>query len=98
MEDTDRLEELNLDVNNDLPGGFYLYNEAVEPISVPIADTAQFTYLDENNFAEVKTDYAGFKEHYANIQNKSEELSSTTPYDITIKDGEITVVSERYVP
>lgn len=98
-QNTIRLKELNLNADQDFQNGFYLYNEAVEPISVPVEDIAEFIYLDyENNFADVQTDYDGFLEHYTEIQEQNPALVAETPYEITITEGEISLVAERYVP
>lgn len=98
-EETDRLQELNLDADTDFPNGFYIYNETEELIEASFSDMAQCVYLDNaNNFEAVETDVDDFLQHYEEQCNENAAIATATPYHVAIADGEIYHISEQYIP
>ncbi len=98
-EETDRLQELNLDADTDFPNGFYIYNETDELVEASFSDMAQCVYLDyENNFEPIETDISDFLQHYEEQFKTNAEIATATPYHIAIEDGEIFYISEQYIP
>lgn len=48
VEDKDRIEELGLIVESDLPNGYYIYNETVESVPFELTDDTIYTFTDFN--------------------------------------------------
>ena len=47
-EDTDRITELGLTIENDLPSGYYIHNPIIETVSFELTDDTIYTFTDFN--------------------------------------------------
>ena len=99
LEDTERLEELGLDPDKDLPSGFFLYNEEETPETVEFSEDALFTYLDqEKDFAPADTDLASFAELCATTGETCTGVMQSVPHTLTFENGVVVKVTEQYIP
>ncbi len=88
--DKERIKELGLDVEKDLPTGFMIYDETQKAESIKLAENAEFFLVNHENIAKPK-------------QVEEKEFISYLavgkgPYDLTIEDGQVVKVSEKYTP
>jgi beta-lactamase regulating signal transducer with metallopeptidase domain len=93
--DTERLEELNID-SNSLGSGFYIYNPNINTYSFQLSDETEYYIL---NWNELKGDF-----DLPKLVTKEElieyidGLSYTPLFNIFTKDGYVIKIEERYVP
>ena len=92
QEDEGRAAELNIDINIDMPSGFYIYNEDTYPISLEVTDDTEYLILDWNQLSNHKSiTKKEFIEH-------NESLSYSPLYHVYTKDGYVTRIKEQYIP
>lgn len=93
--DTDRIKELGLDVEKDLPtsfavNGFAIYNENMEEVSIKLADDAELFLVNQENPLEPRAvDEKEFITYLLGVKG---------PYNVTVKDDEVVRVEEKYMP
>lgn len=93
--DTDRIKELGLDVEKDLPtsfavNGFAIYNETMEEVSIKLADDAELFLVNQENPLEPRAvDEKEFITYLLGVKG---------PYNVTVKDDEVVRVEEKYMP
>lgn len=93
--DTDRIKELGLDVEKDLPTsfavtGFAIYNETMEEVSIKLADDAELFLVNQENPLEPRAvDEKEFITYLLGVKG---------PYNVTVKDDEVVRVEEKYMP
>lgn len=93
--DTDRIKELGLDVEKDLPTsfavtGFAIYNETMEEVSIKLADDAELFLVNQENPSEPRAvDEKEFITYLLGVKG---------PYSVTVKDDEVVRVEEKYMP
>lgn len=93
--DTDRIKELGLDVEKDLPAsfavtGFAIYNETTEKVSIKLADDAELFLVNQENPLEPRAvDEKEFITYLLGVKG---------PYNVTVKDDEVVRVEEKYMP
>ncbi|MCM1120231.1 MAG: M56 family metallopeptidase [bacterium] len=88
--DSERAAELGLS-EDDMPGGFYVYNGEEAQTQYPLAEECSFGILDwENNYALLEVDRETFLD----------TVTSRTgiPFVIRMRDRKIVSVTEQYVP
>ncbi|QUG42902.1 hypothetical protein KD050_06550 [Psychrobacillus sp. INOP01] len=88
--DTDRIKELGLDVEKDLPTGFVIYNETNEESSIKLAEDAEFLLVNQENPSEPRA--VDEKEFISYL------LAVKGPYYVTVKDEVVVKIEEKYVP
>ena len=90
LEDEDRIEAIGIDPNDQMPGGFYVYNASDDLFRIPLADPVEVLLLDWEDLATPRhTDLAGLAE-------RMEAYESL--YHLTIESGKVTVITEQYTP
>lgn len=88
--DTDRIKELGLDVEKDLPTGFVIYNETNEESSMKLAEDAEFFLVNQENPSEPKAvDEKEFISYLLGVKG---------PYNITVEDDVVVKIEEKYMP
>jgi len=93
--DTDRIKELGLDVEKDLPAsfavtGFAIYNETTEKVSIKLADDAELFLVNQENPLEPRAvDEKEFITYLLGVKG---------PYNVTVKGDEVVRVEEKYMP
>lgn len=89
-----RAAELGL-TGDDMPGGFYVYNERESLVKCPFAEECSFTILDwYRNYEPAQVDRQTF---LATIADRGETISGI-PFIVEFADGKIVGVTEQYVP
>ncbi len=93
LNDTDRINELNLNSDNDLPNGFYINNPASDTKSYTVTDKTEYQIIDWNNNGEASAvDLNGFVTHI----NKYTDYSP--PFWIVIDNNMVISIVEQYIP
>lgn len=88
--DTERIKELGLDVEKDLPTGFTIYNESNEETSIKLAEDAELLLVNPENTSEPRAvDEKEFISYVVNVRG---------PYYITVEDDVVVKVEEKYMP
>ena len=88
--DTDRIKELGLDMEKDLATGFMIYDESQKAESLKLAEDAEFYLVNQDDTAKPKqVEEKEFVSYLAVVKG---------PYDITLEDGVVVKVSEKYTP
>lgn len=88
--DTDRIKELGLDVEKDLPTGFVIYNETNEESSIKLSEEAELFLVNQENPSKPRS--VDEKEFISYL------LSVRGPYYITVEDNVVVKVEEKYLP
>ncbi len=87
---TSRVLELGLDINQDFPNGFYIYNESEDFISIKVSPQVKVFLVNWEDLEKpLLTDMEGFLK-------RTEEYEA--PYRLSIKDGIIIEIVEQYIP
>jgi len=93
LEDTERLKELNINSDEDMPNGFYINNEKPDTKSYNVTDKTEYWIIDWDKSGEVvNVDFNGFIDHL----NKYTDYSP--PFWIDIDDITVFSITEQYVP
>lgn len=89
-----RAEELNISLD-DAPGGFFVYNPKELVKQYPLAAACKITVLDwKNSYAPMEIS----AEQLAALLTERGEQNTHIPYEFVVKNGEVTAVTEHYVP
>ncbi|MCF6466460.1 M56 family metallopeptidase [Clostridium sp. Cult2] len=91
-EDEERAAELNIDINIDMPSGFYIYNKDTYPSSLDLSDETEYLLLDWKNLSKHKT---VAKKEFIEYNNG---LGYSPLYNVYTKDGYVTRIEEQYIP
>lgn len=91
-EDEERAAELNIDINIDMPSGFYIYNKDTYPSSLVLSDETEYLLLDWKNLSKHKT---VAKKEFIEYNN---DLGYSPLYNVYTKDGYVTRIEEQYIP
>lgn len=92
--DAKRAAQLGLG-EDDMPGGFYVYNEEESQIGCSFAEECSFTILEwDNNYEAAEVDRQTFLD---TINDRGDALS-VVPFMVETEDGKIVSVAEQYVP
>lgn len=92
LDDKERISELNLNVDYDMPNGYYIYNTDNYPLSLEVSDSTQYLVLNWDNLTEHKS---LIKKEFIEY-NKSIEYNPL--YNVYTKDGFVTRIVEQYLP
>ena len=93
QEDEERAAELGLDINYDMPSGFYIYNPNEYPDAFEVSEETEYRMLDymdnyQSHMTLTKKDF---------IQ-QNDILSYHPLYHIYTKDGYVTRIIQQYIP
>ncbi len=92
LEDEERLKELNIDPDEDMPSGFYIHNPHSYPDSLFVSEETEYYILDwENLSAHKKLNKLEFAQHL-------DVLSYDLLFHVYTKDGYVTKIEEQYIP
>ncbi|PKM58310.1 MAG: hypothetical protein CVU98_01585 [Firmicutes bacterium HGW-Firmicutes-3] len=94
LDDTERLEALDIDPDEDMPGGFYIHNPNSYPMSFQVAEDAQYNIINWSESATHKSvSTQAFKEHLEQYYS-----DFAPPFRVVTKDGYVQSITEQYVP
>lgn len=92
QEDTERAEELNIDINTDMPSGFYIYNNDNYPMAFEVYDGTEYLILDSVQLSEhISVSKKEFIEY-------NDAPNNNPLFHIYTKDGYVTRIEEQYIP
>jgi len=97
-EDEDRIKELGLSKDDDMPGGFYIYNPESWPQTFEVNENTDYTILDWNRTygneeTYTTTDASEFADYI-----KSYDGGSAPPFWIVKRGRYVESITEQYVP
>ncbi len=87
-DETGRMKELDLNKDDDMPSGFYIYNPKVDKKTFKLNTKAGFYIYDTNT---QKTDENGMKK-------RIDEKKGKGAFWLTVKNGEVVKAEEEYIP
>ena len=90
LEDAERLKELNINPDIDMPNGFYIYNPDSHPMFFQVAEDAKYYIINWKNLSHKSVSVEDFKEYI--------EQYDLRPFIIVTKDGYVQSIKERYKP
>jgi hypothetical protein len=102
-EDKERIEELILEENVDMPGGYHIYNENEDIQTFELTNETSYTFVDYN-FLFVKNEDGDRvytttkKEDFIQHLNKSySDLppAQKVPFFVEVKDGRVISITEK---
>jgi len=92
---SERIEELNLNPDEDMPGGFYIYNPKVESNPMQFTNRTKYSIMDPDTGNTQKT---VDRTEFLNYLTQLPDFGKTTPFWIIETDGDVEFVKEQYVP
>ncbi len=109
-DDTDLVEQYDLDVEWDFPNGFNIKNPSIDKETCTLSRWATFTFIDWKDdyqpksaslkeFVRQHNEYyvTHVKPYYEAYPVPPEEMSGT-PYWVTFKNGVVIRISQQYLP
>lgn len=92
LQDVERLEELNIDPEMDMPSGFYVYNPHSYPDGLVLSKETEYLLLQPPNF---NTHTVASK---VDLVEYLREVTYDPLFNIYTKDGYVTKIEEQYLP
>ncbi|MBK5252362.1 MAG: hypothetical protein JJE29_07000 [Peptostreptococcaceae bacterium] len=93
-DDEERINELGLSKDDDMPGGFYIYNPASYPQFFEVNENTEYIFHNHGNEWNYSTSDASEFFEYLNTYKGG----WTPPFWIVTKDGCVRSITEQYVP
>jgi bla regulator protein blaR1 len=101
FEDKERMEELNL-TDEDMPNGYYIYNESDDLTYFDITSETEFTFFDLGNLFVKEEDDKKYtttdKEEFRQFLYGSDDVPRITPFWINVRGKTVLSVTEQFVP
>ena len=103
-EDTDRMAELELVEQHDMPSGFCIYNENADDVTYELTDDTTYTFTDmelyfvnnEDGTRKYTTNSREeFLRHLGHLNDYPLD-EQTIPYFIEVKDGKVISITEEF--
>ncbi len=92
-DDTERLEELNIDPDRDMPNGFYIYNPHNYPMFHQVTESTEYSIIDlEGEVTHKSVTIEQFVKHLEQFSDFA------PPFWVVTKDGYVQSITEQYVP
>lgn len=95
LEDEERAAELNIDINLDMPSGFYIYNNNTYPYALDLADDTEYLIFKEDESGVVSDHKSVNRKEFIEY---NEGLNYAPLYHIYTKNGYVTKIEEQYLP
>lgn len=96
-EDKERIKELDLNPENDMPNGYYIHNADISQILCMVNDKTDYIIINWGGDADINEMYKHVK-----IKEFNEYLKTysnrTPPFRIVIQNGYVKSITEQYVP
>lgn len=92
---SERIKELNLNPDEDMPGGFYIYNPTVENKQIRFTDQTKYSIIDPETGNTQKTVE---REEFMNYLTQLPDFGRMTPFWIIETNGDVEFIKEQYVP
>lgn len=92
--DTERIEELEaqgIDIKDDMPNGFYIYNPSADRQNYQVNDATEYAIIDWHTVQQKTVSFEDFLGSY-------HSYSEAPPYQIVIDNGMVIHIGEAYIP
>lgn len=100
QENPDRLEELGISVN-DMPNGYYIYNESEEITSLTIDQNTEFTFFDTGNLFVSEEDDKRYTtkdiEKFRTFLYGDDDIPAIMPFWVKVQGDKVISVEEQFV-
>lgn len=104
MEDKERIEELELKQNADMPNGYYIYNADIEKQTFEITSETTYTFVDYNLLFVKDEDgdrlYTTTRTEefilHLNESYSDSPPAQKVPFFIEVKDGKVISITEKF--
>ncbi len=93
-EDADRLKELNIDPDKDMPSGFYIHNPNSYPMYFQVTDDTEYNILIWSE--SVTHESVSIEEFKDYLEDGYSDFMP--PFRVVTKDGYVTSITEQYLP
>jgi hypothetical protein len=97
-EDEERINELGLSKENDMPGGFYIYNPASYPQTFDINENTEYMVLNRISPIGREPTYESLNMKEFLDYLETVRGGSARPFWIETKDGYVKSVKAQYLP
>ena len=95
----ERIAELGLDPDDDLPGGFYIYVPPVERTELQVTYNTRYFIVDSSKKPASEFGYKEVgKQEFLIYQDRTPSFASVTPYWVEVEDGYVKVIAQQYLP
>ncbi|MDD3571312.1 MAG: hypothetical protein PHY44_09455 [Lachnospiraceae bacterium] len=103
-DDTERIQDLGLTIENDLPSGYHIYNQTVDVESYQLTDETKYIFTDFNQlFVDPKVENRLYE-----TTNKEEFLEGSSysdvpledqkiPYFLEVSNGRVISITEKFI-
>jgi beta-lactamase regulating signal transducer with metallopeptidase domain len=93
-DDTERLKELNIDPDKDMPNGFYIHNPKRDPMFLQVGENTQFNIINwGESITHKSVTIEEFKEYLEQYYS-----DFVPPFRVVTKGGYVQSITEQYVP
>jgi hypothetical protein len=92
IDSRERAEAVGIDFDNDMPGGFYIYDEKVIEESLPVSEALSYYTLNES------TPMKAAEQVLWEFVDYMKTEGFNYPFRIRILNGEITQIDQMYLP
>lgn len=100
-ENKDRIKELDLSQQSDMPNGYYIFNLTSDTILFQIKEKTVFNFIDwGNDFVgedEDRNYSTTSQEEFIQYLNTYSDKAAKVPFWIDIKDGYVISITEQFV-
>ncbi|MTI47908.1 hypothetical protein [Sporosalibacterium faouarense] len=100
-EDKDRIKELGLSQQNDMPNGYYIYNSSLETVSFKINEKTTYSFIDWGNDFVGKNEDRNYsttkREEFIKYLDTYSDKGAKVPFWIETQDGYVLKVTEQFV-
>lgn len=100
-ENKDRIKELELSQQNDMPNGYYIYNPSSDIVSFEVNDKTVYNFIDWGNDFVNKKENRKYsttnQEEFIKYLNTYSDKAAKVPFWIEVKDGYVINVTEQFL-
>jgi hypothetical protein len=94
LDDTERLKDLNIDPDKDMPNGFYIHNPKRDPMFLQVGENTQFNIINwGESITHKSVTIEEFKEYLEQYYS-----DFVPPFRVVTKGGYVQSITEQYVP
>ncbi len=99
--DKDRIKELDLSEQNDMPNGYYIYNPSSDKVSFEVNEETVYNFIDWGNDFVGKDEDRNYsttnQEEFIRYLNTYSDKAAKVPFWIQTKDGYVISITEQFV-
>ena len=100
-ENKDRIKELELSQQNDMPSGYYIYNPSLDTVSFEVNEKTVYNFIDWGNDFVGESEDRNYsttnQEEFIKYLNTYSDKAAKVPFWIEAKDGYVISITEQIV-